>query len=106
MELPFPTEIVSFAMWLAVNGLMLVAVLEKFPAFQKLDSRWKSIIVLVVAVGSPFASEWLILAVDKLPDELVSQIQHYLDLALTGLRLWAASQYAHGGLRQYVTAKR
>lgn len=102
MELPFPTDILQFAVWLAINGLTLVALLEKIPAWHGLSGRTKAIVVFVLVVGAPVYSEWLAALVKAAPAEQVAAIQHYLDLLLNGLRLWAASQYAHGGVRMLV----
>ena len=105
MTLPFPTEIVPFILWLAVNGLTVVAVLEKFPAWQKLTARQKSVAAFLLIAGSPFLSEGLMTLTKSIPLETLTLVQHYLDLGLNGIRLWAASQYAHGGLRQLVQPK-
>ncbi len=105
MDIPFPTEIVPFILWLAVNGLTIVAVLEKLPAWQKLTSTQKAVAAFVLIAGSPFLSEGLIALTKSVPPEQLALIQHYVDLGLNGLRLWAASQYAHGGLRQLVAPK-
>ena len=96
MELPFPTDLPSFAVWLALNGLTIAALLEKIPAFQRLDMRAKSLVVLGICLGSPFGAEGLQAAIARLPAETLAAVQHYLNLALTGLQVWAASQYAHG----------
>ena len=102
MDIPFPTDVLQFVAWLAINGLTIVALLEKIPAWHNLNSRTKAIVVFVFVVGSPVYSEWLIMLVKSAPAEQLAAVQHYLDLLLNGLRLWAASQYAHGGVRMLV----
>jgi len=102
MQLPFPTDVLQFAAWLAINGLTIVALLEKIPAWRTLSGRTKAIAVFVLLVGSPVYSEWLVALVKAAPAEQLAMVQHYLDLVLNGLRLWAASQYAHGGARMLV----
>ena len=102
MELPFPTDVLQFVAWLAINGLTIVALLEKIPAWHGLSGRTKAVIVFVLVVGGPVYSEWLVALVKAAPVEQLAAVQHYLDLLLNGLRLWAASQYAHGGVRMLV----
>jgi len=83
----------------------LLPVLEKFPAWQKLTAKQKSVAAFLLIAGSPFLSEGLVALTKSISPETLTVIQHYLDLGLTGVRLWAASQYAHGGLRQLVQPK-
>jgi len=103
-EVTLPTNLFEFAGWLAINGLTLVAVLEKFSVYQKLDTKTKGIIAFVVTLLAPFAGEGLTYLLTQVSADKVAVVQHYLDLALKGLNLYAASQYAHGGLRQFLPA--
>ncbi len=103
--IPFPTDLVAFVLWLGLNGAIVVALLEKIPLWQKLDSRSKAAFVFVLIVGGPTLTEFLTTLLRTLPAEQLAAVQHLVDLLLNGLRLWAASQYAHGGLRQFVQPK-
>jgi len=103
-EVTLPTNLFEFAGWLALNGLTIAALLEKFGPYQKLNAKTKGVIALVLSIGAPYAGEGLAYLLTQVSPEQVARVQHYLDLALKGLNLYAASQYAHGGLRQFLPA--
>ena len=103
-EVTLPTNLFEFAGWLALNGLTIAALLEKFAPYQKLDAKTKGVIALVLSIGAPYLGEGLTYLLTQVSADNVARIQHYLDLALKGLNLYAASQYAHGGLRQFLPA--
>ena len=102
--IPFPTDLIAFVIWLGINGATVVALLEKIPLWQRIDGRSKAAFVFVLIVGGPTLTEYLTVLLQTLPAEQLASIQHLVDLLLNGLRLWAASQYAHGGLRQFVAS--
>ena len=103
---PFPTDVLQFVLWLGINGLTIVALLEKIPAWATLKPQYKAVGVFVFLVGGPVLSELLGQLVATVPTVLLGQIQHYVDLFLIGLKIWAASQYAHGGVRYLVALKK
>ena len=103
-DVTLPTDLFSFAAWLGLNGLTIAALLEKFGPYQSLPTKTKNVIAFVLALAAPYLGEGLTYLLAQVSADKVAAVQHYLDLALNGLRLYAASQYAHGGLRQYLPA--
>lgn len=99
LELPFPTDLAGFVLWLAgaaAPGVVISLVLERIAAFREWQSPWKSRVIVLVFVGLPFVSQGLSALLASLPPETVKAVQDVLNLAFAGLAAWAASQYAHG----------
>lgn len=99
LELPFPTDLAGFVLWLAgaaAPGVVISLVLERIAAFRDWKSPWKSRVIVAIFVGLPFVSRGLAALLAQLPPETVAAVQDVLALAFAGLAAWAASQYAHG----------
>lgn len=102
-----PTNVIEFAIWLALNGLTIAMLLEQIPAWKTVSSRAKRIIVFLLAFGMPYVSDILVNVLKSLTPDVLGMIQHYVNLGAIGLRVWATSQYFHGWdpLRQSSTKK-
>ena len=103
-DVTLPTNLFEFAGWLGLNGLTIAALLEKFGPYQSLPVKTKNAVAFVLALVAPYLGEGLTYLLTQVSADNVAQVQHYLDLALKGLYLYGASQYAHGGLRQFLPA--
>lgn len=103
-DVTLPTNLFEFAGWLALNGLTIAALLEKFSPYQALPTKTKNIVAFVLALVAPYLGEGLTYLLTRISADQVALVQHYLDLGLKGLYLYGASQYSHGGLRQYLPA--
>lgn len=98
MELPFPTEIVAFVLWLGQAGVAAVILsygLERIPAFQKWQGKGKGLFVLALYLALPFVSSLLVSVLNAADPVVVASAQDALNKALFGLVAWAGSQYSH-----------
>lgn len=95
-SLPFPTDIASFLVWLAVNGLTVAALLEKLAAFQRLPANVKGAIVFALILFVPYLAQLGTWALGQLPPEQVAIIQTIVNNLILSLQLYAGTQYGHG----------
>ena len=97
-DLPFPTDLAQFAVWLGsagAGGIILSLLLERWPAFKNWQSPAKGYCVMGLFVALPFvgeAGEWAIRNIDP---AVLAQVQAALGKILLALGAWTASQFAH-----------
>lgn len=95
MELPFPTDIPGFILWLATGGATIALLLDKIPAWLNWSSPAKKYVTLALFIALPFISKLLGALYAQLDPAIAAQVQEYLNLALGGLVLWGGGQVAH-----------
>lgn len=98
MNLPFPSELSAFAVWLGqavAGGVVLSLLLERIPQFAAWHGKGKGLVVAALFVLLPFAGQGLSIALSKLDPSTVALVNDFLNKALIGLAAWGASQYAH-----------
>jgi len=98
MDIPFPTDIQQFAVWLGQSGaagIIIALLLERIPAFKNWKGKGKGFAVLALFIGLPFASSGLQALIANVDPAILSKVQAALNTAIAGLAAWAVSQFAH-----------
>lgn len=104
-NLPFPTELTQFALWLisgGATGVIVSLLLERIPQFKNWKSPLKTTVTLGLFMAIPFFGKVVLWAITTLDPATLKTIQDTLTLAFSGLVAWGASQFAHGYDKDYL----
>jgi hypothetical protein len=88
-------DIVKFIGLVVANGIAVVPLLNKIPAWVELPGNVKGIAVFVFLLFLPVFGDLTLQALQSLSPEVLAQINHYFFLIQTGFFTWAGSQYGY-----------
>ncbi len=97
-NLPFPTEISQFIIWMAsggATGILASLLFERWPVFRNWKHPLKKLVTLVFFIAVPFLGKLGLWAVQVIDPAVLKVIQDILATAFIGLVAWGSSLFAH-----------